>query len=278
MILAGLGAEDSAFPDSTWLVRQVIRSGSASTVRWTYPSIRRGTREKVTGEMTFVEILSEAQWREEKRPGREWSLPGRVCLRRLWVFQAQAFRPAGAVPEPRSPQWRIRGCFIVTRLAVNFLVTGSTLAWMLTLSYSSSEAQSIRFDFLYLNHSTHLVASVILTVSTSPRYWMKALLVILIATTNLPVFVYSSTESTKMVAVMEILVGVFIATSMVRLDPAASTGVAMSIAANTTITTIVSFLFKSHRPFRQLLFPFAHAQLVPKAPPFSREHMGNSRG
>jgi hypothetical protein len=43
---------------------------------------------------------------------------------------------------------------------------------------------------------------------------------------------------------MNILVGFFIATSLVRLDPAASTGEAMSITAITTIAMIVNVLFK----------------------------------
>jgi hypothetical protein len=60
-----------------------------------------------------------------------------------------------------------------------------------------------------------------------------------------------------MVAVMEMMVGVLLATSMVRLEPAASTGVAMNIVANTTIAKIVSFCFKLHHPFSDISFPFS---------------------
>ena len=138
---------------------------------------------------------------------------------------------------------------------MNTLVTGSTLALMLTLSSSFSEAQGIVFDLLGLIHSTHFVFLVIVTHSTSPRYLMKALLVILIATSNFPVL-SEATLSVKMVAVMEMMVGVLLATSTVRLEPAASTGVAMNIAANTTIAKIVSFCFKLHHPFSDISFPF----------------------
>ena len=60
-----------------------------------------------------------------------------------------------------------------------------------------------------------------------------------------------------MVAVMEMTVGVLFATSVMRLEPAASTGVAMNIVAITTIAKIVSFCFKLHHPFSDISFPFA---------------------
>jgi hypothetical protein len=129
---------------------------------------------------------------------------------------------------------------------------------MLTLSSSFSEAQGIVFDLSGLIHSTHFVFLVIVTHSTSPRYLMKALLVILIATSNFPVL-SEATLSVKMVAVMEMMVGCFLglgfATSMGWLELAASTGVAMNIAANTTIAVIINFRFKSHHPFSHVCFP-----------------------
>jgi hypothetical protein len=59
---------------------------------------------------------------------------------------------------------------------------------------------------------------------------------------------------------MEMMVGCFLglgfAASLGWLEPAASTGVAMNTAANTTIATVVSFRFKSHHPFSHVSFPF----------------------
>ncbi len=73
-----------------------------------------------------------------------------------------------------------------------------------------------------------------------------------------PVWLYVlMTGLLVMVAVMEMMVGVLIATSMVRLEPAASTGEAMNNAAIAIIAKIVSFCFKLHHPLSHVSFPFA---------------------
>ena len=149
----------------------------------------------------------------------------------------------------------MRGCLSCTRLARN--APSFTLALMLTLSPAPRSSQLIRSDFLGFNHSMHTVRAVIVTRCVVPRYWMKALLVIWMST------MISVPLLRLMVPVMEMTVGFFFgpcfATSMEWLEPAASTGEAMSIAANTTIATIVNFLVKSHHPFSLILFPLFYS-------------------